>query len=112
MPPVFEVRSESVEIGIADGISDGISDGIADGISDGIADGIADGPSRWAAWAAAIGDGSDATTAWADAFASRRSGRSGAGNASRRRCGRGEPCPGADVGGASPVPAQLQHGRG
>ncbi len=36
----------------------------------------------------------------------------GAGRAlSRRRCGRGEPCPGADVGGASPVPAQLQHGR-
>jgi hypothetical protein len=29
---------------------------------------------------------------------------------SRRRCGRGEPSPGADVGGASPVPAQMWDG--
>jgi hypothetical protein len=30
---------------------------------------------------------------------------------SRRRCGRGEPSPGADVAGASPVPAQMWQGR-
>jgi hypothetical protein len=29
---------------------------------------------------------------------------------SRRRCGRGEPSPGADVGGVSPVPAQMRQG--
>jgi hypothetical protein len=29
---------------------------------------------------------------------------------SRRRCGRGEPSPGADVGGGSPVPAQMWAG--
>ena len=31
-------------------------------------------------------------------------------NLSRCRCGRGEPSPGADVAGASAVPAQMWHG--